>query len=332
MCRECGEFRKSNLSWPDGGHLTKMHGLSATEYFREWPGAPLCPRKIIIPYVTLEQLEECRLDPAWEARQGKGIADRLVCRECGALCKITVRTHLRSRHGLERKDYLKKWPSARLYTFDQVVKVNAARSSRVKQKRDAAELMRDMASSYVTHSELIECRRDCAWEIRHQVATFVVCRKCGFKSRCPLTEHLKMHGYQGSDEYRLDYPGASTAAPRDSANRSAQEKAYERTKEKLDKGRILSALADKSELHQALGPRLLMNPTLSNDDLLNLIKPKRSNGDLSKKERIRAKEQASTEEQASKEPSTETLRRIRKFCGVRGSSGRPRKDPVNTQP
>ena len=35
-----------------------------------------------LPYVTPEQLVACRLDLAWEARQG--MANCVVCRECGA--------------------------------------------------------------------------------------------------------------------------------------------------------------------------------------------------------------------------------------------------------
>src|SRR4029077_13515545 len=132
-----------------------------------------------------------------------------------------------------RDEYLKNWPSARLYSFDQVVRANA-RSSRVKQKRNAADLMQDMASSFVNAAELVDCRGDFAWEDHRALTTFVVCRKCGFKSKCPLTDHLKTHGYQGTEAYRLDYPGAPSAAPSESVNRRAQEKAYERTKQKLD--------------------------------------------------------------------------------------------------
>ena len=52
-----------------------------------------------LSYVTPEQLEACRLDPAWEARQS--MANCVVCRECGAKLQAPLggnKGHLWRRH------------------------------------------------------------------------------------------------------------------------------------------------------------------------------------------------------------------------------------------
>ena len=240
VCRECGEIKKSALNFPDGGHLRCRHALSSEAYLNRYPHAPLCPQKLV-PCVSYDQLDDCRFDPAWEAR--RGISDQVVCRECGQLVRIQVTSHLRSEHGISSDDYLKKYPSARLFTFDQSVKANGRSSNSWGCKRTAAELMRRMAEDFVCAQELRECRQDPLWEWHQGITTFSVCRKCGFKSRCAMTAHLKTHYRTGhrlqhgemTHAYHADYPGAPTAAPADSPNRRGLNAAYDRRKAKLQK-------------------------------------------------------------------------------------------------
>jgi len=60
----------------------KKGSHASPEERRRMKEAQLRARAARLPYVTPEQLEACRLDPAWEARQG--MANCVVCRECGA--------------------------------------------------------------------------------------------------------------------------------------------------------------------------------------------------------------------------------------------------------
>ena len=67
-----------------------------------------------LPYVTPELLDACRLDPAWEARQG--MANCIVCRECGAKLLSPLgghRGHLWRLHQMTVRAYRAAYPGAR---------------------------------------------------------------------------------------------------------------------------------------------------------------------------------------------------------------------------
>jgi predicted transcriptional regulator len=67
-----------------------------------------------LSYVTPEQLEACRRDPAWEARQR--MADCVVCRECGAKLRSPLggtMGHLWRRHEMTVRAYRAAYPGAR---------------------------------------------------------------------------------------------------------------------------------------------------------------------------------------------------------------------------
>jgi hypothetical protein len=67
-----------------------------------------------LSYVTPEQLEACRLDPAWEARQR--MANCVVCRECGAKLQSPLgghRGHLWRLHQMTVRAYRAAYPDAR---------------------------------------------------------------------------------------------------------------------------------------------------------------------------------------------------------------------------
>ena len=76
--------------------------------------AQLRARAARLPYVTPEQLEACRLDPAWEARQG--MANCVVCRECGAKLRSPLggrEGHLWRLHEMTLRAYRAAYPGAR---------------------------------------------------------------------------------------------------------------------------------------------------------------------------------------------------------------------------
>lgn len=67
-----------------------------------------------LSYVTPEQLDACRLDPAWEARQG--MANCVVCRECGAKLRAPLggrESHLWRLHEMTLRAYRAAYPGAR---------------------------------------------------------------------------------------------------------------------------------------------------------------------------------------------------------------------------
>jgi hypothetical protein len=68
-----------------------------------------------LSYVTPEQLEACRLDPAWEAWQR--MADCVVCREWGAKLQAPLGSnggHLWRRHEMTVRAYRTVYPGARI--------------------------------------------------------------------------------------------------------------------------------------------------------------------------------------------------------------------------
>ena len=67
-----------------------------------------------LSYVTPEQLEACRLDPAWETRQR--MANCVVCRECGAKLHTPLggnNGHLWRLHQMTVRVYRAAYPGAR---------------------------------------------------------------------------------------------------------------------------------------------------------------------------------------------------------------------------
>ncbi len=158
-----------------------------------------------VPYVSPEELIECRKDPAWEARHD--MIDRIVCRECGALLKSSNSGmakkhtgHLWRRHRMTFKEYKLTHPGAPLYTLQ----LNAIRSqSKVK------DLITKRVNAFLTPDELAACRKNPTWEQDHGLDV-VVCRVCGAKLKkilCGGGYHLTQHG-MGLKEYRAEYPNA----------------------------------------------------------------------------------------------------------------------------
>jgi hypothetical protein len=161
-----------------------------------------------VPRLEEEQLAACRLDPAWEARNG--IIDRVVCRICGCLVKTPLHNqlgHLRKRHpGTSTTDYLKQYPAAPLASIKDMAKFYG------KRERTPDEVLAQRLSEFVTPEEREECRRDPSWEKLHGIVDFVICRHCGFKSRSELRDdrsgcHLNTH-YLTKKQYMELYPEA----------------------------------------------------------------------------------------------------------------------------
>ena len=76
-------------------------------------GATSCQSRL--SYVTPEQLEACRLDPAWEAWQRMAVC--VVCRECGAKLQAPLggnKGHLWRRHQMTVCAYRAVYPGARI--------------------------------------------------------------------------------------------------------------------------------------------------------------------------------------------------------------------------
>ena len=167
------------------------------------------------PRVTAAQLEEMRLDVAWEARpENRGIvpANRIVCRECGELLHDISgkHSHIRLKHHWEMDEYKSKYPGARLKTFARSEEQNRREGG----TKTAEDLMDEFAAMYVTGKELVECHADPQWEKHHGFTAFIVCRVCGLKSKNALYNkaglrhhhHLKQHGLT-SDAYLARFPG-----------------------------------------------------------------------------------------------------------------------------
>src|SRR5262249_12532756 len=95
--------------------------------------------------IPAQELEACRLDPAWEAR--RGIANRVVCKICGVLvCVLGSKNgHLRLVHHISVSDYLASYPGARLQSFER---------SYVPSIYDTQGKMARFASGHVTPEEL----------------------------------------------------------------------------------------------------------------------------------------------------------------------------------
>jgi len=155
-----------------------------------------------------EQLEECRRDPAWEARNC--VLDCVVCRICGAQVKTPLHnraSHLRSRHpGTTTADYSKRFPGAPLSSLAGMAHYYG------KRERTVDEVRSERINDYVTPEELAACRMEPDWEKHQGMVDFVVCRHCGFKSRTELRDdrsgcHLNTH-FLTKKHYMELYPSA----------------------------------------------------------------------------------------------------------------------------
>jgi len=169
-------------------------------------------------YVTPEQLEACRKDPAWEARLG--IADRVVCRVCGASPQFPLsgkKGHLWVRHRMSTQHYNATYPGARLSSFKVIARNAVRRHGRCS---DVRKLMATRAEHYVTPEELGLYRRDPAREAQVGISNYVVCRVCGAKIRTSLSgsrsDHLLAEHGLNLPQYRRLWP----RAPRCSTERA----------------------------------------------------------------------------------------------------------------
>jgi hypothetical protein len=105
--------------------------------------------------------------------------------------------------------------------------------------------MEEFAEDYLTGEELIECRKDHEWEERRGF-DFIVCRRCGLKTRTDLHAHASRHGYKGVDDYRAEYPKAPWV-PRciDGYRRKYAKKRYAREKAELQDNAAQLAEAER---------------------------------------------------------------------------------------
>jgi hypothetical protein len=183
-------------------------------------------------YATEQQLAECRLDPAWEARQKMFYYG--VCRICGAL-----RTrigggklgHIQQMHPeLTLRDYHQLYPNAPSMSLNEV-----ARDDRLATSPE--QVAANLASQYVTGDEILACRADPNWETEHDV-DYVVCRVCNFKSRFSIgygkQGHLMLCHNLTWLAYQNQFPGAPRS-PRAHLDKMAS------------KGRRLYSLASEAE-------------------------------------------------------------------------------------
>lgn len=169
--------------------------------------------------LSLEELNACRADPAWEAHQQ--IADYVVCRECGAKIETTIagkQGHLWKRHRLPPEQYRRKYPGVRLEGFGFA----AGRPGRSK-----APLRVALRQSSI--SELTEARANSNYERDRGVTEYVICRECGEKQRTLFggTGHLGRRHRMALSEYRSKWPGAPWAC------RGKQKQVAERMAERL---------------------------------------------------------------------------------------------------
>lgn len=157
-----------------------------------------------------KEREECRRDPAWEARHA--ILDRVVCRICGAMVKTPLHnrlSHLRSRHpDVSTAAYQEKYPGAPLASI-----ANAAKFYGLRQ-RDPQAVLVEILQTFVTPAELKQARKNPDWEKERAVQDFIVCRICGAKVRSELRggrlgDHLNCPGHPRSKKgYLAQWPGA----------------------------------------------------------------------------------------------------------------------------
>jgi predicted transcriptional regulator len=193
--------------------------------------------------VKAQQLKECRLDAAWEARHG--MADRVICRECGQVRAVIDRKHLQT-HGLASKQYRAKWVGAMMSNFNYQYFYPAALAQAQKKGWTISPETRtkEFAERYLTAKELVECRGDPEWEAHHDITKFVVCRLCGLKIMSNLFGHLRGQHSLTPGAYRAMFPKSQQAA---SDRISVQNKDAKERARKTRKNAKIGAAVLKSE-------------------------------------------------------------------------------------
>jgi hypothetical protein len=205
--------------------------------------------------LTPSQLEECRQDPAYEARPVGAYrivpANRVVCRECGELkSELNANgnhSHLRGKkhHMPDAREYESKWPGARLTSFARSADQNR-RQGRTKTIQD---LMDEFAARYLTPEERKEYDRDQKYEEHHGITEFVACRLCGMKSKTDLHNHLKAQHDRSSADYRKQFPDALQLP-------LAMKRGYKREFAK-ERGRVQRRMADLASLSEPMRKLIL---------------------------------------------------------------------------
>ena len=107
LCQDLRAVEEKDQAMKKGSH-------ASPEQRKRMKEAQLRARAARRSYVTPEQLESCRLDPAWEARQR--MANYVVCRECGAKLQAPLwgkRGHLWRLHEMTVRAYRAAYPGAR---------------------------------------------------------------------------------------------------------------------------------------------------------------------------------------------------------------------------
>jgi DNA-directed RNA polymerase specialized sigma24 family protein len=158
--------------------------------------------------VTAEELKECILDLAWEARCG--IRNRVVCRECGKF-KPSINdpksNHLLEEHHMTAEEYARKYPCARLMSFDIAAShLRFFYHSSSRPTKTADELMTEFAAKHLTPVERQEYLKDLKFEEHHGIKNFAACRLCGFKCKFRLSDHLLSRHSISPAAYRVRFP------------------------------------------------------------------------------------------------------------------------------
>jgi len=175
--------------------------------------------------LTDEQLQEARLDCAWEVRPGRDIIDGVYCRECGVFSRgHSLPKHLTRKHELNREQYRAKYPDAPLLSCSELAL--SPRGS-----GDPKAQAQKLIGEVVTADQLKECRKQgIQYETSLRIFDQVICRHCGGKYGDNLAaSHLDKCGLT-KEEYKALYPLAPLQCIRVLAN---AEDRYRRTQKKL---------------------------------------------------------------------------------------------------
>jgi hypothetical protein len=333
ICRECGQYVGSRLIYKDGekGHLWAQHRMLKAEYRRKFPEAPLSSLRVSAKdalrtgnvadaseyianrakeYATPQEIREVRRDPAYEAR--KQIADRFMCRICGFWANGDLSPdHLALLHidkakaiakweskGLA-KEYNLLWPGAPTSThLRRADKLNKWLRSKGKPEKTVEQVMKEYADSFVLPEELAAYRQD---PKSTPAAEFAVCLVCGQKCKWELPRHVNdEHPDIGMEGHRRLYP----AAPEKS----------------LDERRATKVIQDRhieNRNARLLPPHLASKPDTWQKIVPVLIADRAVGGNISNPE---------VREMFGLQISTETMNDIRRYCGIPGPKGRPRKN------
>jgi hypothetical protein len=105
---------------------------------------------------------------------------------------------------LTPRDYKRKWPGARLTSFER----SADQNRRQGHTKTTQDLMDEFAERWQTPKERKEYFRDQKYEEHHEITKFVACRLCGMKNKTDLYNHLKTQHSLSSKDYRKLFPDA----------------------------------------------------------------------------------------------------------------------------